>query len=417
MSEKQKKLHQLFHVADYETLKDQVQDRLEGTCLWLLDHPNYKAWWNATNGPLLVSADPGCGKSVLSKYLVDHALPRSAAICYFFFKDRQQTTIKAALCSLIHQLIAQRPTLIRHAEAQGVSEESRLYNKDLWRILEGSCSDPDAGDVIFVLDALDECDGADTELGFLARTFNQYFSSAQCAKGRLKVLLTSRPYEGVTQEFGELEDSFPLVRIHGEQELEAIAGEVDKVVEFRLAKLARKRRLSPKAEDHLRAKLRETPQRTYLWVHLVFRYLEKNVFKNTPAGIDDVLENLGEVDTLPGNIFDVYERTLQRSRDPEEVRKALSILSIALAASPGQEWFDDWADEDPRDFEERLRDLTGLLIVLVKGKVIFIHQTVKDFLLMQPSEGAACDPPVGWKHCLTLPGCHEVLSVASMLFL
>jgi len=38
---------------------------------------------------LWVSADPGCGKSVFAKYLVDSILTitESRIICYFFFKD------------------------------------------------------------------------------------------------------------------------------------------------------------------------------------------------------------------------------------------------------------------------------------------------------------------------------------------
>jgi hypothetical protein len=55
--------------------------------MWLLDHPHLQEWRRREPGPLPVSADPGCGKSVLAKYLIDHVLPESSTVCYFFFKD------------------------------------------------------------------------------------------------------------------------------------------------------------------------------------------------------------------------------------------------------------------------------------------------------------------------------------------
>jgi hypothetical protein len=74
------------------------------------------------SGPLLITADPGCGKSVLAKYLIDHGLPQSAtctSICYFFFKDQDQNTCRQALCALLHQLFSQKPALIaKHAVPQ-----------------------------------------------------------------------------------------------------------------------------------------------------------------------------------------------------------------------------------------------------------------------------------------------------------
>jgi hypothetical protein len=104
LSDKQKECLQLFRLtkstedATYEWYKDRVEDRVQDTCMWFLEHDNFQKWLKQESGPLLVSADPGCGKSVLAKYLIDHVLPRSATICYFFFKDQDQNT-PSTLCS------------------------------------------------------------------------------------------------------------------------------------------------------------------------------------------------------------------------------------------------------------------------------------------------------------------------------
>ncbi|PNP53200.1 hypothetical protein THARTR1_06410 [Trichoderma harzianum] len=91
--------HQLFRLTrkdrdvTYEWYKDRVEKRVENTCLWFLQHERFQTWLKQESGPLLVSADPGCGKSVLARHLVDEVLPRpGTTVCYFFFKDQDQNT-------------------------------------------------------------------------------------------------------------------------------------------------------------------------------------------------------------------------------------------------------------------------------------------------------------------------------------
>lgn len=137
LSEKEQKCHQLFRLtasgkdgATYEWYKGRVEERVENTCLWFLNHENFRIWSQQEAGPLLVTADPGCGKSVLAKYLIDHELPRlgSETICYFFFKDQDQNTSRQALCALLHQLFSQRPSLIKHAMLQFNRDGKGLLN-------------------------------------------------------------------------------------------------------------------------------------------------------------------------------------------------------------------------------------------------------------------------------------------------
>lgn len=111
LSEDECKCRQLFWLASndmdssYESYKSGVPDRLDGTGEWLLEQPHLHQWLEDDKGLLIVSADSGCGKSVLAKHLIDNVLPEScpsATICYFFFKDQVQNTQKQALCALLH---------------------------------------------------------------------------------------------------------------------------------------------------------------------------------------------------------------------------------------------------------------------------------------------------------------------------
>ncbi|GKU12597.1 unnamed protein product, partial [Fusarium langsethiae] len=73
LSKEQQDCHQQFRLTNndndvtYEWYKDRVEERVEDTDMWFLDHDRFQTWLNQESGPLLVSADPGCGKSVLAK--------------------------------------------------------------------------------------------------------------------------------------------------------------------------------------------------------------------------------------------------------------------------------------------------------------------------------------------------------------
>lgn len=111
--------HRIFRTSNYEGHKARNPDRVSGTCHWLLDNSKYRHWRDQDGSSLLwVSGDPGCGKSVLSKYLIDEAFPpASHTTCYLFFKDDdpEQRDSKYAICAILHQLFAYKPHLLKYA--------------------------------------------------------------------------------------------------------------------------------------------------------------------------------------------------------------------------------------------------------------------------------------------------------------
>ncbi|KAF7510433.1 hypothetical protein GJ744_006712 [Endocarpon pusillum] len=117
-NEQERQCHQSF-ACIYEQYKDVNPGRVLGTCKWVLDHPQFQAWQRTGHNDLLwISADPGCGKSVLSKFLVDHEFQTAdqITVCYFFFKDNElQDNLAIALRALLHQLFSHQPQLLHHA--------------------------------------------------------------------------------------------------------------------------------------------------------------------------------------------------------------------------------------------------------------------------------------------------------------
>ncbi|CAG1999053.1 unnamed protein product [Fusarium graminearum] len=377
LSEEQQRCHQLFRLTNgskdstYEWYKDRVEERVEGICMWFLKHDDFQTWLKQESGPLLVSADPGCGKSVLAKYLIDHGLPRSTTICYFFFKDQDQNT---------------------------------------------------AGPVTVVLDALDEC--AESEFTDLMRNIENQFRSNQLGgHGKLKYLLTSRPYNQILSKLRVLLDAFPNIHIPGEEESETISREVNHVIGHRINQLATEKCLKGGIKNHLEKKLQEATHRTYLWVHLVFDYLQKHDFKKTLKGIESAVE------TLPTSVNEAYEQILNNAKNDPMILKVLSIIlaasrpltlsemNVAVNVNNKSRSIDDLDLEDEGDFKAHLRSCCGLFVSVHQGSIYFLHQTAREFLLADSATHRTVASELHWNHSITSRDAHAVVARLCVLYL
>ncbi|KAI6088712.1 hypothetical protein F4821DRAFT_232825 [Hypoxylon rubiginosum] len=423
LTEKQQKCLQLFRLtsntndATYEWYKGRVENRIEGTCVWLLEHADFQKWLDIESGVLLITADPGCGKSVLAKYLIDHVLPQSDTICYYFFKDQDQNTIRQALCAIFHQLFSQKPNLIEHAMKQYEKDGDGLINStsSLWAVLRDAVQDPRAGSITIVLDALDEC----AEAEFDALVWDM--CNNQLDSGKLKYLLTSRPYETTEAKFSGSLSKTSYVRIRGEDEFDNIGREVSLVIEHRVKQLAVEKDLPKCLVEYLIQKLLKIPHRTYLWVYLMFNYLEKQSFKKTQEGIDYIIGK------LPKTINDAYEQILSKSQDEEdEVQRILSMIlaatrpltlsemNIALNIKKEAKSFQDIDLENEEDFNMRLRSICGLFVSVHHKRIYFLHQTAREFLL---KDAKIISPSLRWERSITSQQAHAVLMECCMLYL
>ncbi|KAI1131604.1 CHAT domain-containing protein [Nemania abortiva] len=419
MTEEERKCLQVFcrTDSDYQGYKNQVKERLEGTCGWFLKHPNFQNWLQSVSGPLLVSADPGCGKSVLAKYLIDNELPKTATICYFFFKDQDQNTAEQALCALLHQLFQKKPSLIRHAIPDFETSGGKLAGRTsaLISIFKNATSDPKAGQVICVLDALDEC--AENERKTLTRELKEHFLVNNI--GQLKILLTSRPYDNIVSSFQDLENRYPQIRIPGEDESEEISSEVNVVIKHRVNSLAGGR-LDPQIKEHLKGKLLAMEHRTYLWSYLVFDHLESSRLERTKGFVESIVEN------LPPTVDDAYERILSKSKNQDKLRKILQIIlaaerpltlkemQVALKTMIKSKPTGDQLEND-KEFKDTLRDNCGLFVCVHEEKIYFLHQTAKEFLIW---DSLFISPTIiQWKNSIKIQDAHTTLTEICLSYL
>ncbi|KPM38322.1 hypothetical protein AK830_g8241 [Neonectria ditissima] len=424
----------LFKVT-YEDRKDRNEERVDGTCQWFINHQFFRAWQEKNGSAFLwVSADPGCGKSVLAKYLIDDVLPSACSpqslICYFFFKEdfEDQRSPENALCCILHQIFFQRPDLLSakiFKEFEQKKEEVFNSFSSLWGILLDVSLQLDSGQVVCVLDALDECN--DSGRSVLAKALTELYRS-EASRHNVKFLVTSRPYWNIRSGFQDLKSQHPSIHLNGDED-EAIASqisqEINMVIEFKTKRLCSNGSITQNESKLIQNKLLDPllPNRTYLWVYLVFGEIQHGL-RLTRNDLEQTISN------LPNSVSQAYEKILSKARDVPRTRKLIHIvlaarqplslhqMAVAMAIDAQCRSYDELESElEPESrFREVIREMCGLLVVVRHSKIYFLHQTAREFLIgtvtSEPSSSTGL-----WQqsfapmesHCILADACISVL--------
>ncbi len=413
----------------YADRKDRNPPRVLGTCEWFVGHKLFRDWLQGSEGkPLWVSADPGCGKSVLARYLVEDVIQttETRTTCYFFFKDdfKEQKSAASAISCLLHQIFSQQPQLLSAVRARLEADGETLITsfRDLWGLLLDVAEDQDTGEIVCVLDALDECGFEDSEK--LARALLEQRRRRRAPN--LKFLLTSRPFGSIRRSFQPPDIAeLAVVHLSGESQAESeeISREIDIFIRARVRSISARLYLQEDKQDRLLCGLLSVPHRTYLWVYLTLDLLESDVNINKDK-IEMAISN------LPMSVDHAYERILSTSRDAKEAKRALHIIVIAetpltlremnfaMALRPAHKYYQHVKLKSDEWFQERLRDICGLFVTVVDSKVYLLHQTAREFLVrVDPVEEQLSkalkleddEPSLKWKYSLDPPESHRIL--------
>jgi ankyrin repeat protein len=321
-------------------------------------------------------------------------------VCYFFFKDdtEQQKSINNALCALLHQFFDQKRRLIHYALADYDAEGSHLSKSfhKLWNILTKAMTDPSAGEVICVLDALDECE--ESGRYEIIRALNAFYGSSKDTTSNLKFFITSRPYFDIESRFRKLTHDIPTIRLRGERESAAISKEIEIVIKESVKNLRIQLDLTQQEQSNLERELLGMEHRTYLWLKLILEVIQDEVSLTTKR-----LKRI--TGTLPRSVDEAYEAILSKSKDLIRTRKLLHIIlaatspltltemNIALAIEDHHKSYKDLDLESESRFEHTLRNICGLFVSVVDQRVYLFHQTAKEFLVPKSQEMGG-----GWKY-------------------
>ncbi|EZF32372.1 hypothetical protein H101_04035 [Trichophyton interdigitale H6] len=429
---KKTNLFRSLYTCPYKDRKDRNNKRVLGTCEWFTSHPQFTRWNRSTNSELLwVSADPGCGKSVLSRYLADEYLPSGRrTVCYFFFKDDylDQKRATYAISSILRQLFLAQPHLLHDSvldQSEAAGEKLVESFNDLWSMFVRVTADRNAGEVVCLLDGLDECDGDDRK-NLIQAVESLYLGNLKNHK--VKFLMTSRPYDHISREFYMLEKNLPTIHLSGENEenIEMISSEIRLVIQARVKEIGNRNSLLPDECDFISSQLTSVPNRTYLWVTLTMDVVER-----MPGFSRGNIRRI--IYDIPKDIDAAYSRILDRSPDHTKARKLLHIvtaaerpltlgeISVALTLDSERQSIDDIQDEVQTDddrIQKLIRNLCGLFLVVIDGKVYLFHQTAKEFLVKtRPSPACNNAETSKWKHSLQPEKSHYILAEVCTLYL
>jgi hypothetical protein len=413
--------------AVYQAYLDSIDSPQDGTGSGVLTHHAFVKWAAGESGVFVLEGIPGSGKSVLAKSLLTE-LPkwRDTAVCAFFFKDngKGQNAATTALCRVLDELFRGQPSLVDGISAKIghlLPEEVRCNFELLWSIVKEAAQDCEPGSVTVVLDGFDECepDSADK----LCRKINEYLAGPD---PRIKFFLTTRPLVSAPQIF----DSADVVVLKLEEDPHCrkhISKDIESVVIARFDGFALKCIQDTALRQELLDLVRPKEDRTYLYVKLLFDYLElrmRDGMPRVPRGWIDIFK------TLPTTVKEAYLGFLSRVRESQredvrrlfqivvaaarpltlrEVNIALNILDLPNGSTHGL------GLQNEACFRTWILDACKYFLDVYNGRVYFIHQTAKDFLLAGPGENGHRKPD--WLGDFTMQTCHMALAESCILYL
>ncbi|CAH0041148.1 unnamed protein product [Clonostachys rhizophaga] len=357
-----------LYTSPYLDGKDRNLGWLPGMCEWFVGHHDFQRWRESKSSSMIwVSASPGSGKSVLAKQLVDSELrtTESRTTCYFFFRYgfEDQRSAKSALSCILHQLFTQRQDLfsdeiVKRLEVYRSDFTSSFY--ELWEILVMASQDKNAGELVCILDAFDECE--DQERLEIAQALCNFYDMENETKGNasLKFLVTSRSSDKDGRGFQSLNiPELTVIDLNCESDLS---------------------------------------------VHNQF-----TIYQITSS--------------IPQTVDAAYEMILSKSKNHEEAKKLLHIIvaaarpltlaemNLALALRKNHRSYEDLEVMPETHFRQYVRDLCDLFVTVRDSKIYLVHQTAKEFLVHRddPNLPRDHDNRLMWTSSLLPQESHRIL--------
>ncbi|KAK4223381.1 hypothetical protein QBC38DRAFT_425526 [Podospora fimiseda] len=415
--------------AIYQAYIDSIDPPIEGSGDGLFTHPDFVNWASSDEaGAFVLTGIPGTGKSVLSKALLTKLQEWGPTlVCSFFFKDnaKGQNAANLALCRVIDELFKERIDLVDKISSKIdrlLPQEVRCNMDLLWSILQQSTQDLEAGSITIILDGLDECESQSAHK--LYHKLAQYFSGPS---PKLKFFLTTRPVASSHHTF-----DFPRTVVLRTNEdthcLEHISKDIEQVVTSRFEHFARACIREKPLRHELLGLVRPKEERTYLYVKLLFDVIEMRMMDGLPRVPRGWVENFK---TLPTTVTDAYLRFLHRVQESHRVDVRRMFQMVVASARPltvreinialnirdckdGSKFGLGLQNEEA--FKHWILDACKCFLDVYNGRVYFIHQTAKEFLLAEEGKTGTSAKPA-WLGNFTMQDCHRSLAESCIMYL
>lgn len=368
-----------------------IEKEHESTCQWLFERDEYQHWLdpmkaNDRNSFLWIKGKPGAGKSTLMKFAFLEAkrVMSNEIILSFFFNAQGDILERSTLGlyrSLLFQLLTSIPMENRQPFWNAASQKNRQSPtanwtlKELQNILSATLHDLKESNIIWFIDAVDECD--EKEVRDMVYYLGDLGKSAASSGKYLKICLASRPY--------------PFITLDGAVELvvEEQSGHRSDIMKYIHNKL--KAKLNKKSQE-IKGIVCERASGVFLWVVLVIPQLNE-AFDH--GRVDTARKRLDE---LPDKLDDLFENILKRDDKHRDdlilclqwalfAKRPLTReeLCIAIWRESSQIIELDPEEHTPMQIERFILSASKGLVEITRSKdhtVQFIHESVRDFFLL-----------------------------------
>ncbi|KAL8833153.1 MAG: hypothetical protein Q9170_004455 [Blastenia crenularia] len=380
---------------DYEYFRSRW---MPGSCEWIFSRSKFLSWWKDTSNLsriLWVHGVPGCGKSILSSFIIEQLRGKGHSCQYFFFRfgDSAKRAVNSLLRSLAYQIAIQVPELrvqlqkladdtvkLEKAEGRIIWQKvftSRLFNLQLRKPL------------FWIIDALDECEAP--------RLLLDLCSSISSSVSSLRIMFVGRKTETLLAAFQRIEASVPVDFLAADDTKEDLELYVAREVYFMRGETEFKARVTQKVCEMARG--------NFLWVHLV---LKEILQCHTEASVEQALEEL-PMDLEP--LYHRMEAVLSKSLRPSDRGLSKTILTWIVC---GQRvlTLDELSEALKPEFSHvidlrlTISQVCGEFVVIdSKDRVGMVHQTARDYLTKSSGMEHSITPRIGhqelFKKCIT----------------
>lgn len=354
------------------------ENRMQGSCEWLVEDRVFKDWETDVlygthkSDPLWISGAPGTGKTYLSSYLVDHFRQGGWTVGYFFCKSEDQTkksaisVIRTWAWQLFYSLKEVPPTVFDFQAKGGVPSKAALVECLTQLASASACG-------VLLVDGLDECPLEDQQ---------QILSVCQRLCKVIRIVVVSRPELHIKTFLQK------LVTPWRDGQIQVTEDRNRRSIQRFILKGVDELSLLEDAEQKAQIiqKLAKGACGVFLWVRLMLEHMSGQFF------VEDVMEALAEV---PQGLPAMYGRTLDNidQMPPKHTQAAYRILQwvlfalrplkvselrIAVAIEPGGK-----SIRQLQNFETLVLQLCKSFVEIETSSntVRLVHASVRDYLL------------------------------------
>lgn len=373
---------------DVRKIENKKDILLSGAYEWVLDTEQYARLTQWNDGPdphscrlLWVKGHAGTGKTMLLIGIIRSIEKRqdfgAPGISYFFCQGTDATlnNATAALRSLVWMLLVEQPHLISHLRKRYEESGPALFRDPnaffaLSQVFLSMLNDPKMSPILFVVDALDECDRAKPGLDELIHLI---LDSISCSD-KVKWLLSSRPEISVLARVkNSTGETRAISDIMVELDAQCLERPVDAYINHKLTMLSGRRGYDESILAKISNEIRQRAMNTFLWVSLVFQDLNRCHGHYA----------FNRVKEMPSDLSDLYDHMMTRIEkveelEPQDCKKIL--VCATLAFRPISLELAALSDSPSREFTETAIELCGSFLAVKDDIVYLIHQSAKEYL-------------------------------------